>query len=112
MNCFADCAKHTRGNENNINYEYGNFYRKDCLCDVHKNSCDKIYLYEKALRFIRKYPYIPTGYCGESNIMGNEQIIAKHRELVDEFNRIAEIYNDFYKQTKIGRATKPLRYML
>jgi hypothetical protein len=110
MNEFIDCAKHTRGSSDNVNYEYGYFYDKDCLCGTSKTDCADMTLTEKALNLIDRYPYVPDGYYRNNKPLSSDKIIETHRELVDEFNRVAELYNDFYKQTNIGRATKRLRY--
>lgn len=112
MNDFIDCAKHTRGNDDNMNHEYGYFYDSDCLCSTSKIDCNEMTLSEKALKLIDMYPYMPEEHYKNDKPMSYDKIIEKHRELVDEFNRVAELYNNFYKQTNIGRITKRLRYMV
>lgn len=107
MKNVKDCAKHSRGSveENNINELYGDYYTKDCSCFP---ECNKISITDKSISLLSEYPCIPS----DSNIkdvvlLDDERIISLHRSLVDDYNKMAILYNE----SGTAKKSKLLRYM-
>ena len=107
MKNVKNCAKHSRGSveENSINKLYGSYYIKDCSCF---SECKKISLIDKSISLLSEYPCIPS----DSNIkdvvlLNDERIIELHRSLIDDYNKMATVYNE----SGVAKKSKLLRYM-
>lgn len=115
MKNYHDCARHSRGSEENgnLNNSYGFFYEKDCKCVNSRDICEDRLLRDKALRFIQEFPCKPSGYYGDTgNCMSEATIISKHRELVDDFNQLIDQFNIDAEVVKRGKTTKHIQYMM
>lgn len=85
LKSVPDCIRHSKGNLIvGINRQYGIYYEKDC----------KYYkrLKEKAAEYVQAWPCFPWGMDGVENDPSIAEINEKHRDLVDNYNRMTCIF--------------------
>lgn len=88
------CANHS-GKETNPNY--GNYYLKDCLCNVGDFFFKEEKNYNKVRRYLREFEYIPENSYIEVQVNKSlkiEELWAIHRKLVTEFNEMVDYYRE------------------
>lgn len=86
---LKECANHS-GKADNPNY--GNYYLKDCICNIGEISCSEEMNRDKVQRYLSQFEYIPENSCIEKPIFTPDELWEIHRNLVVSFNKMVEYY--------------------
>lgn len=88
-----DCIKRDSSN-NNPMYDF--YFNKDCRCESSLRDCLNLTLQEKSKQFLGQYPCIPANHIFENteNSLHFNDIWQVHRQLVDEFNTMVDIFKN------------------
>lgn len=89
MKNLKECANHS-GKEDNDNY--GNYYLKDCICNVGEPFCKEERNCDKVQRYLRQFEYIPENSYIETVKLTVDELWEVHRNLVTIFNEMVEYY--------------------
>lgn len=104
MKAVLDCANTSRSfNEGSIiNKQYEKYYTNNCVCTDSNLDCVDISLDNKLRKLLSSYPCFPAkSIIPGTNTLTRNDIIVLHRRLIDDYNKVLEIYKEKDRSHKI-----------